>query len=155
MTTGKIKVYWDSDCFLGLLKEETDKISACQGTINKAEKGELLIITSAITFIEVIKMPGEKPLKRDAEKKIEQFFKNSFINIINVDREIGIIARDLLWKHKYLQPKDSIHIASAIFHKIPKLNTFDEHLLKLTNKYGTPKLLICNPDIEYQAELFD
>jgi predicted nucleic acid-binding protein len=153
--TEKIKVYWDSNCFLGLLKKEIDKISACQGTIKKAEKGEILIVTSAITFIEVIKMPGEKPLKQESEKIIEQFFKNSFMHIINVDREIGVIARELLWKHEFLKPKDSIHVASAIFHKIQKLNTFDENLLKLTNKYGNPKLMICTPDIGYQPELFE
>ena len=155
MRSERIKVYWDSNCFLGLLKQESDKINACMGTIDKAEKGELLIVTSAITFIEVIKMPGEPPLKQESEKIIEQFFKNSFMHIINVDREIGTIARDLLWKHDALKPKDSIHVASAIFHKIPKLNTFDEHLLKLTNKYGNPKLLICVPDIEFQPELFN
>lgn len=149
------KVYWDSNCFLGLLKEEPNKVEACRGTINKAEKGELIIVTSAITFIEVIKLPGETPLGRESENTIRDFFKNSFINIQNVDREIGIIARDLLWKHEYLKPKDSIHLATTILHKISILNTFDEHLLQLTNKYGNPKIDICIPNIEYQAELFD
>ena len=150
------KVYWDSDCFLALLKAETDKIDKCKGTIEKAEKGELLIIASAITLIEVIKMKGKQLIKREAEKKIRAFFDNAFISIRNVDREIGIIARDLLWKHISLKPKDSIHVATAIFCKVPKLNTFDEGLLKLSNQFGdNPKLEICIPDIPYQGELFD
>ena len=64
----------------------------CKGTIEKAEKGELLIITSAITFIEVIKMKGKEYLKREAEKDIRAFFDNSFISVRNVDREIDIIT---------------------------------------------------------------
>jgi len=151
------RIYWDSTCFLALLKKESDRVKACKGTIYKAEKNELIIVTSAITFIEVVKLPGETPLKREAENIIRDFFKNSFISIRNVDREIGIIARDLMWKHDYLRPKDSIHIATAIFNKITKLHTFDNDFLILNNKYGDPKLCICEPDIEYseQRELFE
>lgn len=147
------KIYWDSSCFLALLKKEPDRIKACKGTIYKAEKNELIIVTSSITFIEVIKLPGETPLKKESENTIRDFFKNSFIGIRNVDREIGIIARDLLWKHDYLKPKDSIHIATAIFSKVTKLHSFDEDFLKLNNKYGNPKLSICEPDIEYNEQL--
>jgi hypothetical protein len=30
------RVYWDSDCFLGYLKGERDKIAICRGTADKA-----------------------------------------------------------------------------------------------------------------------
>ncbi len=150
------QVYWDSDCFLGWLNAESDKIDQCKGTIEKAEKEELRIITSAITFIEVIKMKGREPIKSNAENKIRSMFELPYISIRNVDRMTGIIARDLLWKHKTLQIKDSIHVATAIFCKLSKLNTFDNELLKLSNQFGdNPKLEICKPDIPYQGELFD
>ena len=151
------KIYWDSTCFLALLKEETDRINACRGTISKAEKNELIIVTSVIAFIEVVKLPGEPPLKKESEKTIRDFFQNSFISVRNVDNGIGIIARDLMWKHEYLKPRDSIHIATALFNKIAKLHSYDEHFLELNNKYGNPKLTICEPDIEYneQTKLFN
>jgi predicted nucleic acid-binding protein len=150
----KDKIYWESSCFLALLKKEKDRIRACQGTIDKAEKGELIIVTSAITFIEVVKLPGETPLKREAENTIRKFFENSFMSIREVDRQVGLIARDLMWRHEGLRPKDSIHIATAIHYKIPKLHSFDErHFLKLNNKYGNPKLTICEPDIDFNEQL--
>lgn len=49
-------VYWDSDCFLGYLKAEHDKINKCRGTAQKAEQGDLIIATSAITLIEVVRL---------------------------------------------------------------------------------------------------
>lgn len=147
------KIYWESSCFLAFLKEETDRIKACKGTISKAEKNELIIVTSAITFIEVVKLPGEIPLKKEYENTIRKLFENSFISVRNVDREIGIIARDLLWKHEYLRSRDSIHIATALFNKITKLHSFDDDFLRLNNKYGDPKLSICEPDIEYNEQL--
>lgn len=153
MTRKKESVYWDSNCFLGLLNQEADKIDKCKGVIQKAEAGSLIIITSALTFIEVIKMKGKKHLPKKAEKTIQDFFQNRFISVRNVDRLVGIKARDLMWKHKHLSPKDSVHVATALLHDVPKLHTFDSDLLKLDNKYGNPKLKICYPDIPYQGEL--
>ena len=58
-----------------------------------------------------------------------------------------------MWKHSALQPKDAIHVATALLRKVVKLHTFDDELLKLSNKYGKPRLKICKPDIAYQMEL--
>ena len=144
-------IYWDSNCFLGLLNKEKDKINKCQSVIREAENGNLIIATSALTFIEVIKLKGQQHLPRKSEKILRQFFLNSFMSIHNVDREVGIQARELMWKHKILQPKDSVHVATAIIQKIPELHTFDVGLLKLNGKYGNPKLKICEP-YTFQSE---
>ena len=146
-------VYWDSDCFLGLLNKEDDKIRKCQSVIKEAEQENLIIVTSAITFIEVIKMKGQKPVPKHAENVLRDFFNNPFISIYNVDREVGIKARDLMWKKKALKPKDSIHVATALIAQTPELHTFDAYLLKLNNLFGNPKLKICEPYV-FQMEMF-
>lgn len=147
-------IYWDADCFLGFLKEEQDKIDRCRGTTEKAERGDLIIVTSAITLIEVVKLDKTLRLKAKDEKTIRDFFKNPYIHIHNVDREVGIIARDLIWKH-FLSQRDSIHVATALKLKLGKMHTFDGQLLKLDNKYGDPKIRISNPDISYQMGFED
>ena len=88
------RVYWDSDCFLGYLKDERDKIGVCRGTADKAQEGDLLIITSAITLIEVVRLQKQpvQLLAKDA-KKITQFFQNPYIYIHEVDREVATLAR--------------------------------------------------------------
>jgi len=147
-------VYWDANCFLGLLQNEAEKVARCRYTTEQAEQGNLLIITSAITFIEVIKIKGKPKLKRSAENTIRQFFENPFIYIHDVDREVGIKARDLMWKHAGLKPKDAIHVATAILRKVPIMHTFDDDLIKLSGKYGDPRLIICQPEKNPQGRLF-
>lgn len=148
-------IHWDSDCFLGLLKQDPDKIKRCKGTTAKAEEGGLVIVTSAITLIEVIKLQkGKVRFKAKDEKIIREFFKNPYINVHNVDSEIGLSARDLIWKHD-LSQRDSIHVATALKLKISKMHTFDQKLHKLSNKHGNPKLKICRPDIDHQLEFKD
>jgi predicted nucleic acid-binding protein len=155
MTPTKKVVYWDADCFLGFLKEENDKIQQCLGVTELAEKGKLIIVTSAITLIEVVKLDNLLRLvDAKAEKKIRSFFSNPYIDIHNVDREVGILARDLIWKEMLTQ-RDAIHIATALKLKLNKMHTFDAQLYKLNNKYGDPKLEICKPDIDYQMQLGD
>jgi predicted nucleic acid-binding protein len=151
MQKGQV-VYWDSDCFLGYLKGETDKIAQCKGATDSAEKGNLVIATSAITLIEVVKLNKQLRLEARSEKTIRDFFSNPYIYIHNVDREVGIAARDLIWKHNLAQ-RDAIHVATAIKLSLSKMHTFDIQLHGLSNKYGDPKLQICKPDIEYQAVL--
>lgn len=146
-------VYWDANCFLGIFNNEQDKVKACQGTTTKAEEGDLIIVTSAITLVEVIRMKGQPRLKREDENKIREFFLHKYISIQNVDRVVAEVARDLMWRHSTLQPKDSIHVATAILRKVSRMHTFDGELLKLDNKYGSPKLHICTPDIPHQRNL--
>jgi hypothetical protein len=50
--------YWDANAFLGWLNDEPDKQAACQTVLASAEAGKIQIVTSAITFVEVIKIKG-------------------------------------------------------------------------------------------------
>ena len=147
------RVYWDSDCFLGYLKGEQDKINVCRGTADRAQQGDLIIITSAITLIEVVRLQ-KQPVRLSAKdaKKIRQFFQNPYIYVHTVDGLVAERARQLIWDHN-LQQRDSIHVATALLRTIPKLHTFDEKLLKLDGKLGNPKLHICKPDIQGQMDL--
>ena len=113
------------------------------------------IITSALTLAEVVKAKGERPIPKDQEQLINDFFENKFIIIRNVDRRVGEYARQLLWEYKALSYKDAIHVATTILHQIKVLNTFDEGLLKLDQKIGDYGLRIITPDIEYNHKLFD
>ena len=106
-------------------------------------------MASAITLIEVVKLGNQLRLKAQDEKILKNFFKNPYIYIHNVDVEVGMIARDLIWKHN-LSQRDSIHVATALMLKLKKMHTFDAQLLALDKKYS---IRICEPDFEYQRKL--
>lgn len=143
--------YWDSDCFLTWLKGETKKKATCQGVIERAEAGKILIVTSALTLAEVIKLKGKETIPKTDAEKITEFFKQEFISVRNVDRPIAELARAFMWKYRKLKHKDSIHIATAATYHITTLDTFDEALIKLSGKLGNPLIRIGVPDILYQT----
>jgi predicted nucleic acid-binding protein len=48
--------YWDSCVFLALLKNEPDKINECLAVLKAAKNRQVTIVTSALTFIEVVRL---------------------------------------------------------------------------------------------------
>lgn len=146
--------YWDSAVFLGWFKNEPDKWSKCKGVIKKAEDGEIIMVTSALTLTEVIKLKNHAPLPEKDETLIRRFFEQDFIAVRVVDRIIAEEARRLVWRCG-VQPKDAIHLATALKLKMNIFDSFDGELIKLSGKFGDPLLRICEPDISYQEEIFE
>ncbi len=146
--------YWDSNCFLGWLKKESGKYEKCQAVIEKAELGELEIITSAFTLAEVLYLRGKDKIEPDQAAMIRDFFTNEYIILINVDRGIAELAQNVVWNNG-IRPKDAIHVASALKAGVPVLDTFDEGLLKMNNMIGDPALVITEPNIPHQEALFE
>jgi predicted nucleic acid-binding protein len=136
--------YWDSTVFLAWLLPEPARKKKCGEIIKAAERGEIRIVTSAITLTEVIKLKGQPPLKADQEEKIRRFFLNEYIVVVNVDRFIGEAARKLIWQHGVM-PKDAIHVATALRFNIPFLDCYDDKLISLSGQLGTPPMVIDHP----------
>lgn len=145
--------YWDSNCFIAIFENEIGRVDNCKSVLLAAKRGELRIITSALTLTEVIKIKG-KPIKAEAEDRIRAFFEHEWIIVRDVDRFIAEQARDFIWKHN-LQPYDAIHLATAYKHKLRFLDTYDHaDLGKLDQKIGSPQMTIGEPPlIPYQVDL--
>jgi predicted nucleic acid-binding protein len=129
--------YWDSACFLAYFLEEAGRADACEAVLEEAEKGKILIVTSALTIAEVLAIRGKKQLPPIAQmkKKVIDFFKNEYIAVQNVTREVAELARDLVWDKK-IKPKDAVHVASALAAGCPILETYDGPLTKKGGKVG-------------------
>ena len=144
--------YWDANMFLGWLKAETEKVDACRGVVQKAEAGEVKILTSAFTLTEVIWLKGHPRLPKEREQMIREFFEQPYIRLANVDRATAEEARGIVWGYN-VRPADCIHLATAVRQKADVMDTFDQGLIDLSGKLGQPLLRIAKPDLEYQAEL--
>lgn len=139
--------YWDTVCFLGVLNEEPDKLSACRAVIGAAEKGDVRIVTSALTIAEVL-WPKGRPLQLPKEKAevVQGFFQHEWIVVRDIDRFIAERARALVWENKSLKPKDALHVATALDAGVEQFDTYDKTLVGLSGKIGSPPLVIGYPN---------
>ena len=122
------KIYWDSSAFLALLQAERGRVQACSDTLQAANDGKYLIVTSALTIAEVLWMKGAPKVTEDKAKIINQFFLRSSIRVVNLDRRIAQSAQRLVWSNG-VKPKDAIHIATAQKYECVIFETFDDPLI--------------------------
>lgn len=139
---------------MAVFNNEAGRVENCKSVMLAAERGELRIVTSALTLTEVIKIKGKESLKPNVEDTIRAFFEHEWIIVRDVDRFIAEDARDLIWKHG-LQPYDAIHLATAKRLGLQSLDTYDRtDLGKLDGKIGVPLMKIGEPPlIPYQKDL--
>jgi len=143
MTVKKpLTVYWDANAFLTLLKKEAGYID-CEQVVEAAERGEIKIVTSAISLIEVIKLKSRTPMTEADEELIRAYFESSYITVHSVDRSMAESARNLIWKYG-VEPKDAIHVATALTMVVDEMHTADKKLLGLNGQDG---LLIVKPGL--------
>jgi predicted nucleic acid-binding protein len=109
--------------------------------LEEAETGKIEIVTSTFTLVEVIKLDRERKLKKADEDKIVAFFEKPYIHLVAADRTICESARHLIWQFSTLQPKDSVHLASALAYaekrRLDALFAWDADFTKLDGKVTT------------------
>ena len=118
----------------------------CRQVLNLAASGEVEIITSALTIAEVLHLQGRQPIQADKRKQVTDFFKRSYIIPVSITRRVAEESRDLVWDHG-IEPKDALHVATALSAKVDVFNTFDQSLIGKNLKVGNPKLRIEIPTV--------
>ena len=122
--------------------------------IRAAEAGDVLIVTSSLTIAEVVKLRRATPIPRESAELVRAFFQRSYIVIRELDRFLAERAQDLVWEHG-VDPKDAVHVATALATSVVQLDTFDGALIARSGSIGSPPLLIGRPFVPEQLAAFD
>jgi predicted nucleic acid-binding protein len=150
-------IYWDSNVFIDLIEKTPARYQVLEGIVNSAERGEVRIVTSAMSLVEVSKLNNlGGVLPEWKEKLIVQFFENDYISVRTVDRVVAETARPIIRGHNLKAP-DAIHVATALLARAQVLHTYDsQDLLPLDRKIGLPSLPLLRieePKWEFQPPL--
>lgn len=129
------RVYWDTNCFLGWFQQEERKRDALRDMLARAEEGELVIVTSALTITECAGLPTVRRVDDAASRKMLKFFEQDYIALRSVERLTAERAHDLV-RILAIKHKDAIHVATAVLSGVRVLYTWDEGMLKHNGSAG-------------------
>ncbi len=158
------RVYWDACTWIAYLNKEENirlpdgstenRFSMCLDVLDRAEKGEIEIATSAFTLAEVC-----KDIKIKTLENLSGFFDRSYIFMIPVDKSIGLKAQDMQVNGEInLKPPDAVHLASAYRSSAKELHTFDKRILGHNKKIAElweSRIKICKPGEGEPLPLFE
>ena len=141
----KPRYYWDSGVFIAVLKnEKRDDPSDLPGALevlDLADNGEAFIITSGITFTEVLDRPGDAPVRERFRRVFERPNYKTVVPVLPITDK----AADLRQQFGLKLP-DATHLATALLTKVDEMHTFDgDDLIPLSGRPELGGLIIRKP----------
>jgi predicted nucleic acid-binding protein len=139
------KPYIESSVFIAFIKGETQKGNHdCEKVVGSileaAKRGLFQIFTSSLTIAEVFKNKKSIGLTEQQNADLRPYFREAYIQLIEVDRAIGERANELCRTHQRsldipaLRPNDAIHLASAERAGCEVLLAYDPDLTKQSHE---------------------
>ena len=151
MSGSKRTCYWDTCIFLAWIKNEQrapDEVAGIQDLVSKLDTGEIKVITSVATLMEITRAKVDEP----QEQVFLKAMKNQNIRIHPIDKKVAEKSRELRNFYILSDPPvgklsiaDSIHLATAIIYDVDLMYTFDG--TNPINNNGTLKLIPLNKNV--------
>jgi predicted nucleic acid-binding protein len=104
--------------------------------IQNAARTNGLLLVSAMTIAEVTGDRGRPDYAdKDRQDRFRRFLRHPFFELVELDRNVGSTAREILWAIPGLPPADAIHLAAAIESGCAQMLSYDDvHILPLSGK---------------------
>lgn len=155
MLNGPKTIYWDANCFLAYVNEETDRVDVLNELLVLSASGEIKLYASTISQVEVAFSDSERRrgvLEPETERRIDSLWNGNsagvaIVNSVDFNDEIGGIAKNLM-RHSIargwsLKPLDAIHLATAqwlpnLGAQVDEFHTYDGGLSRYSPIVGFP-----------------
>ena len=143
------KFCWDSVVFSKVLNGgeglTADEISGLGEVVDLADRGQIVIVTSALIDMEVLGEIGDETIRARTAHLFER------ANVVSVEPASTIISRARQIREqgrlegRSIKTPDAIFIATAIVHGANAFHTFDDKLLAISGKDYVDALPITKP----------
>ncbi len=123
-------LYLDSNVFIHAALNREESGRRARALLRAVQEGRTEAGSSALTFDEIVWAVKKHRSQDDAAAAGEAFLRMPGLKVLQVDGDLVSSALDLIRRHG-LDPRDSIHAASAIEAKVEAIISSDNHFDRL------------------------
>jgi predicted nucleic acid-binding protein len=138
------RLYWDSCVFVSYIEKDAARFADIDAILDEARRGDVEIVTSVASIAEVAFTEAERlqrALNPVEEQRIGSLWTPpSPVRLVEFHKLIAEEARNLIrvgipqgWQ---LKPYDALHLSTAKFMQVDRLETYDAKLPKFANHIG-------------------
>jgi predicted nucleic acid-binding protein len=139
-------IYWDANVFLSYVDGDQDRIPDIDEFFRKARAGEVEIVTSTLSIVEVAFGSEEKTgraLDAETRNAIDELWKpGGAVTLVEFFPLVALDARGLIrtamtrgWS---LKAADAIHLATAMRQSVSAIHTYESGWRKYSPDIGCP-----------------
>ena len=146
------RVYLDASVFVAHLNGNEKYSVAARSILREGELNRIQIYTSYLSVAEVVKkrVQGLRRLSNE-EEAISALMDQPFVTYIALETAVSTYSRYIVWDCG-IQPRDAIHVASAIVSRCDLIYAIDGGVVGLSGR-KTSRMQI--PEIRFPEELGD
>lgn len=133
-------IYCDACFFIAYFKNEEGRVASISGCFEEVlDDINKKLVTSMLSVTEVALVAAERfDVSREIDEieMLDKLWRNtSLVELVEYNFSLARRARALVRRFNGLKPPDAIHLATAQLVGVPKFYTYDDKLLKLSEKF--------------------
>ncbi len=130
-------LYIDSNVFLYAVLNQERIGTRARALLEEVQRGKESAYSSALTFDEIVWVVKQHRSREDAISAGEAFLNFPNLKIVPVDGDLLSQALEIIRRYE-LDPRDSIHAASAISENVRTIVSTDQHFDRIAGLHRKP-----------------
>ncbi len=150
------RAYFDANVFLAYVSDEPDRAAIVEALLVAARKGDLVVLTSTASVVEVA-FGAEEKAQRELDPVVESaiaelWHPESPVTLVEPSVLVMTEARDLIRRNLVeggarLTPLDAVHLASAVRFRADRFFTYESANNRRTRWADLTGLVVEEPSI--------
>lgn len=121
----------DASVLIAHLNKELDRYEKSRDLLVEAERGRIELWAPMVIQVEVSRWSNEaEPSDQQARNKLSAFLDSDWLHLVEVDRRMARIARDIVATTSVRTGVDALYIATAVIVDAPTVFTWDARMLE-------------------------
>lgn len=123
----------DAGVLIAYLNREKGRYEQSRDLLDDAEEGRVELWAPMVIQVEVSRWSKEAPINEPTTReKLEGFLESEWLRLIEVDRRMARVARDVVATTPIRTGIDALYVATAVLVEAPVVYSWDERVCEAT-----------------------